>query len=117
MGETEPPPNQFFNPLEAVGTGGAQKCRGSGAPNPNQHPNHPLCHAMCAAAIFFEVMAKVWTVATSYLRFCRAGSDGVAFMVGALGFECAAGEGSMCTGRGLFLGLAVALRSKFMGIG
>ena len=30
-------------------------------------------------------------MATSFLRFCRASSDGVAFMVGALGFECAAG--------------------------
>ena len=65
----------------------AQKCRGSGAPNPNQ----PLCQATSAATIFFEVVAKVWTVATSFLRFCRAGSDGVAFMVGALGSECVAG--------------------------
>ena len=71
-----------------MGTGGAQKCRGSGAPCPNPHPNHPLCQATSVAAIFFEVVAKAWTVATSFLRFCRAGSDGVAFMVGALGSEC-----------------------------
>ena len=49
-----------------------------------------ICQATSAVAIFFEVVAKVWTVATSFLRFCRAGSDGVAFMVGALGSECAA---------------------------
>ena len=45
----------------------------------------------------FDVVAKVWTVATSFLGFCRAGSDGVAFMVGALGFECAAGVGKIYT--------------------
>ena len=65
----------------------------------------------------FDVVAKVWTVATSFLRFCRAGSDGVAFMVGALGVACGAGVGRMLTGSGLFLGWAVALGSKFMGIG
>ena len=31
--------------------------------------------------------------------------------------DCAAGEGRMCTGSGLFLGWAVALGSIFMGIG
>ena len=56
-------------------------------------------------------------MATNFLKFFSIGSDGVAFIVGALGVDCAAGEGSMCTGRGLFLGLAVALGSKFMGIG
>ena len=68
------------------------------------------------AANVFDVVAKVWTVATSFLRFCRAGSDGVAFMVGALGVACGAGVGRMLTGSGLFLGWAVALGSKFMGI-
>ena len=63
----------------------------------------------------FDVVAKVWTVATSFLRFCRAGSDGVAFMVGALGVACGVGVGRMLTGSGLFLGWAVALGSKFMG--
>ena len=43
------------------------------------------------AANVFDVVAKVWTATTSFLRFCRAGSDGVPFMVGALGSECAAG--------------------------
>ena len=57
-------------------------------------------------------------MATNVLKFCRAGiANWVAFVVGVLGVDCAAGEGSMCTGRGLFLGLAVALGSKFMGIG
>ena len=37
-------------------------------------------------------------------------------MVRVLGVDCASREGSMCTGRGLFLGLTVALGSKFMGI-
>ena len=56
-------------------------------------------------------------MATNFLRFCKADSvNWVAFVVGVLGVDCAAGEGSMCTSRGLFLGLAVALGSKFMGI-
>ena len=43
--------------------------------------------------------------------------DEVAFMVVVvLGVDCVVGEGSMCTSRGLFLGLAVALGSKYMGI-
>ena len=46
VGKTVLPPNHFLKPLEAAGTGGAQKCRGSGPPTPNRHPNKPLCHAM-----------------------------------------------------------------------
>ena len=38
-------------------------------------------------------------------------------MVGALGVACGAGVGRMLTGSGLFLGWAVALGSKFLGIG
>ena len=54
---------------------------------------------------------------TNVLKFCRVGiANWVAFVVSILGVDCAAGEDSMCTGRGLFLGLAVALGSKFMGI-
>ena len=79
------PPNHFLSPLEAAGTGGAQKCRGSGAPNPNQHPNQPLCHAIWAVAKVFDVVAKFYTVATNLLRFCSIGSDGVAFVLGASG--------------------------------
>ena len=57
-------------------------------------------------------------MATNVLEFCRAGiAHWEAFVVGVLGVDCAAGEDSMCNGRGLFLGLAVALGSKFMGIG
>ena len=49
-------------------------------------------------------------MATNVLKFCKAGIENwVAFVVGVLGVDCATGEGSMCTGRGLFLGLAVAL--------
>ena len=56
-------------------------------------------------------------MATNVLKFCRAGiANWVAFVVSVLGVDCAAGEGSMCTGRGLFLGLAMSLGSKFMGI-
>ena len=54
------------------------------ASNPNQHPNQPLCHAMWAATCVFDVVAEALTVATT-LRFWRAGSDGVTFMVGASG--------------------------------
>ena len=88
------PPNQFSKPLEAVGTDGAQKCRGSGAPNLNQHPNQPLCHAVCAVAIVFDVVAKACTVATNFLNFCRTGSAiDVAFVVCAsLCWEWAAGR-------------------------
>ena len=97
MGETEPPSNQFFNPLEAVGTDGAQKCRGSGAPNPNQ----PLCHAMCAAAIFFEVVAKVWTVATNFLKLCKGSADGLASVLPVLsGVNCVAYISRICNGSG-----------------
>ena len=70
------PPNHFLRPLEAAGTGGAQKYRGSGAPNPNQHPNQPLCHAMSATAIVFYVVAKFCTEATNLLKFCMEGNDG-----------------------------------------
>ena len=57
--ETVLPPYHFLRPLEAAGTSEAQKCRGSDAPNPNRHSNQPLCHAVCAAAILFEVVAKI----------------------------------------------------------
>ena len=54
-------------------------------------------------------------MATTFLRFCRAGSDGMAFAVGASGVNCVVGR--ILTGSGLFLGWAVALGSKFIGIG
>ena len=114
------PPNHFLRPLEAVGTGGAQKYRGSGAPNPNQHPNQPLCHAMWAAAIVFDVVAKLCTEATNLLKFCMADSDRLDLALGAgaaAGVGFAAGVGNMYTGSGLFWGWAVALGFKFMGIG
>ena len=46
-----------------------------------------------------------------------AGNDGFDLALGAcaVGFEFAAGVGSMYTGSGLFWGWAVALGSKFMG--
>ena len=47
------------------------------------------------------------------MKFCMAGSDGLDLALGV----GAAGVGSMYTGSGLFLGLAVALGFKFMRIG
>ena len=44
-------------------------------------------------------MEKFYTEATNLLKFFSIGSDGVAFIVSALGVDCAAGEGSMCTDR------------------
>ena len=38
-------------------------------------------------------------MATSFLKFFSIGSDVVAFIVGALGVDCATWEGSMCTSR------------------
>ena len=67
-------------------------------------------------------------MATSFLMFCSMGStNGVAFKVGALGVDCAAGEGSMCTGRvytssvdgatgsGLLVDWAVAVGFNYVG--
>ena len=73
------------------------------------------------AANVLDVVAKAWTVATNFLRFCRADNDGVAFMVGTLGFECAVGVGCavrrIYSSSGLPLGWTVTLGSKSMGIG
>ena len=45
-------------------------------------------------------------MATSFLRFCRAGNvDGMAFAVSVSGVECAAGEGRIYTGEGQGSGL------------
>ena len=80
----------------AARTSEAHKYRGSGAPNPNRHPNHPLCHAVCVAAIFFEAVATFCIMTTNLFKFFSIGSDGVAFLVGAsgvLGWDCDAGEG------------------------
>ena len=60
---------------------------------------------------------------TSFLRFCRAGNvDGMAFIVGASGVNCVAGKvyigsGEDDAGSGLSLSWAMALGSKFIGIG
>ena len=73
---------------------------------------------MWATAIVFDVVAKFCTVATNFLKLLSQGSaNWVAFGVGVLGVDCAAGEGRMCTGSELFLGWAVTLGSKSMGIG
>ena len=65
-------------------------------------------------------------MATSFLKLCSIGSDGLALdlVAGVLGVDCAAGEGRIytglgedATGSGLFLGWVMALGSKFMGIG
>ena len=61
-------------------------------------------------------------MATTFLRFCRAGNDGVAFSGGVSGVGCAVGriytgfgsrEGT--SGSGLLLGGAVTLGFKSMG--
>ena len=45
-----------------------------------------------------DVVAKALTVATNFLMFYSTGSvNGVAFMVGASGFECAASVGKIYT--------------------
>ena len=63
---------------------------------------------------------------TNFLKFCRAGNARLALALEArfLDVDCAAGEGRIYTrsgedaaGSGLFLGWAMALGSKFMGIG
>ena len=57
-------------------------------------------------------------MATNVLKFCRAGIENwVAFVVGVSGVACGSNVGRMLTGSGLFLGWAMTLRSKFMGIG
>ena len=64
-------------------------------------------------------------MATTFLRFCRAGSvDGMTFVVGVSGVECVAGEDKIYTGsvegaasNGLLVAWAVALGFNFMGIG
>ena len=65
-------------------------------------------------------------MATNFLKFCSIGSDGLALALaaGVLGVNCAACEGRIYTGSGedaagsgLFLGWAMALGSKLMGIG
>ena len=64
-------------------------------------------------------------MATSFLRFRRAGSvDGIAFAVGVSRVECAAGECRIYTGSvegvagsGLLVAWAMALGFYFMGIG
>ena len=70
---------------------------GSGAPNPNRHPNHLLCHTICVAAIVFVVVAKALTVATNFLRLFKAGSARLALVVGASEVCCGAGEGIIYT--------------------
>ena len=62
-------------------------------------------------------MAKAWTKATNFLKFCTCCAAGVALLVGVSGVSCAADVGKTCTGSGLFLGWAMAHGSKFMGIG
>ena len=57
-------------------------------------------------------------MATNFLKLCSQGSaNWMAFGDGVSGVACGAGVGRMLTGSGLFLGWAVALGSKFMGIG
>ena len=55
-----------------------------------------MCHAISTAAKVLDVVAKALTMATNFLMLCSTGSaDGVTFVVGVLGVDCAAGVGSM----------------------
>ena len=63
-------------------------------------------------------------MATSFLRFCRIGSDGVAFVVGVLGVDCVAEGGGIytwsvegATGSGHLVSWAVAVGFNSVGIG
>ena len=50
------------------------------------------------AANVFDVVEKVCTVATNFLKFCRASSvNWVSFVVGVSGFECVASVGKIYT--------------------
>ena len=63
------------------------------------------------AANVLDVVAKAWTVATNFLRFCRASSvNGMAFAGGVSGVGCAVGRiytgfgsGEGTSGNGLFV--------------
>ena len=54
-------------------------------------------------------------MATIFLMFCSIGSDGVPFIVGALGVGCVVGR--IYSSSGLLFGGAMTLGSKSMGIG
>ena len=61
-------------------------------------------------------------MATNFLRFFKTGSARLALVVGALGYECAAGvvytrSEEDAVGSGLSLGWEMALESKLIGIG
>ena len=65
-----------------------------------------------------DVVAKDLTVATNFLMLCSIGNvDGVAFVVGIFGVDCAAGVGSMQTelvgGRGKLFSWCSSTSSSF----
>ena len=69
------------------------------------------------ASNVLDVVAKALTVATNFLMLCSTGSaDGVAFVVGVLGVDCAAGMGTMQTesvgGRGKLFSLCSSTASS-----
>ena len=113
------PPNQFFKAFGGCWNWWSLwECRGSGASDPNQHPNYPLCHAMWAAAIVFDVVAKFCTVATNLLKFCMAGSDGLALALGASGVgRIYTWSVERATGSGLLVAWAVAVGFNSVGNG
>ena len=64
-------------------------------------------------------MAKACTLATNFLNFCMTCSDGLDLWLetGVACVDFSACVGSIYTGSVLFWGWAVALGSKYMGIG
>ena len=69
-------------------------------------------------------MAKFYIEATNLLKFCIAGSDGVAFVLGASRVGCGAGEGRIytwsvegATGSGLLVAWTVAAGFNYVGNG
>ena len=77
------------------------------------------------AADVFDVVTKVCTVTTNFLKFCRVGIArlALALAAGVLDVDCAAGEdriytrpGEDAAGSGLFLGWAMALDPNLWGL-
>ena len=79
---------------------------GCSKPEPTLEPTTLPCNV--GSCCVFDVVAKFCTKATNLLKLLSQSSTNcVAFGVGVFGVDCAAGEGRMYTGSGLFWGWAV----------